>query len=116
MAPDYGITHTIFGYNAGSAGTGNSNGRRPRTDFAAAHTQEDGTGDALLPWLSDDAMSSLFERFVKEYFRFHHPELRGRALEIGERLGVLRDYPTPRGCTSPYVPEWIGEMVRRQEG
>ena len=47
MAPDYGITHTIFGYNAGSAGTGNSNGRRPRTDFAAAHTQEGGTGDAI---------------------------------------------------------------------
>ena len=45
----------------------------------------------------------------------HHPDLRARALEIGERLGVLRDYPTPRGCTSPYAPEWIGEMVRRQE-
>ncbi|MFN3600083.1 MAG: DNA alkylation repair protein [Dietzia sp.] len=45
-----------------------------------------------------------------------HPELRGRALEIGERLGVLRDYPTPAGCTSPYAPEWIGEMVRRREG
>ena len=44
-----------------------------------------------------------------------NPDLRGRALEIGERLGVLRDYPTPRGCTSPYAPEWIGEMVRRQE-
>ena len=42
-----------------------------------------------------------------------NPDLRGRALEIGERLGVLRDYPTPRGCTSPYAPEWIGEMVRR---
>ena len=45
----------------------------------------------------------------------HHPDLRARALEIGERLGVLRDYPTLRGCTSPYAPEWIGEMVRRQE-
>lgn len=45
-----------------------------------------------------------------------NPELRGRALEIGERLGVLRDYPTPAGCTSPYAPEWIGEMVRRKEG
>ena len=42
-----------------------------------------------------------------------HADLRGWALEIGERLGVLRDYPTPRGCTSPYAPEWIGEMVRR---
>ena len=45
----------------------------------------------------------------------HHPELRARALDIGERLGVLRDYPTPAGCTSPYAPEWIGEMVRRRE-
>ena len=44
-----------------------------------------------------------------------HPDLRARALEIGERLGVLRDYPTPPNCTSPYAPEWIGEMVRRRE-
>ena len=43
-------------------------------------------------------------------------DLRPRALEIGERLGVLRDYPTPPNCTSPFAPEWIGEMVRRKEG
>ncbi|MDV7999921.1 DNA alkylation repair protein [Rhodococcus sp. IEGM 1408] len=43
-------------------------------------------------------------------------DLRGRALDIGERLGVLRDYPTPPNCTSPFAPEWIGEMVRRKEG
>ncbi|MDT9693407.1 DNA alkylation repair protein [Streptomyces sp. P9(2023)] len=43
-----------------------------------------------------------------------HPEHRARALDIGERLEVLKDYPTPRGCTSPYAPAWIGEMVRRQ--
>ncbi|MGW2476748.1 DNA alkylation repair protein [Streptomyces sp. NPDC001665] len=43
-----------------------------------------------------------------------HPEHRTRALDIGERLGVLKDYPTPRGCTSPYAPVWIGEMVRRK--
>ncbi|MEU2022096.1 DNA alkylation repair protein [Streptomyces sp. NPDC016469] len=43
-----------------------------------------------------------------------HPEHRARALDIGERLGVLKDYPTPRGCTSPYAPVWIGEMVRRK--
>lgn len=47
VAPDYGITHTIFGYNAGSAGTGNSNGPRARTDFAGVHTQEGGNGDAI---------------------------------------------------------------------
>ncbi|WP_433161365.1 DNA alkylation repair protein [Kribbella sp. CA-247076] len=43
-----------------------------------------------------------------------HPGLRGRALDIGERLGVLKDYPTSPGCTSPYAPTWITEMVRRQ--
>lgn len=45
----------------------------------------------------------------------NHPEHRARALAIGERLGVYRDYPTSAGCTSPFAPEWIGEMVRRQE-
>jgi 3-methyladenine DNA glycosylase AlkD len=44
-----------------------------------------------------------------------HPELRPRALDIGERLGVLKDYPTPPGCTSPYAPTWITEVVRRRE-
>lgn len=46
----------------------------------------------------------------------HHPELRERAIGIGERLRVLEDYPTSPGCTSPYAPTWIAEMVRRQEG
>ena len=43
-----------------------------------------------------------------------HPELRARAIDIGERLEVLKDYPTPRGCTSPFAPIWITEMVRRR--
>ncbi|GAB3177988.1 3-methyladenine DNA glycosylase AlkD [Micromonospora palomenae] len=43
-----------------------------------------------------------------------HAEHRARALEIGERLEVLKDYPTPPGCTSPFAPIWITEMVRRQ--
>lgn len=45
-----------------------------------------------------------------------HPEHRARALEIGEHLQVLADYPTPPGCTSPFAPLWIGEIVRRREG
>lgn len=44
-----------------------------------------------------------------------HAELRDRAVAIGERLGVLEDYPTSPGCTSPYAPTWIAEMVRRAE-
>ncbi|MDT0396253.1 MULTISPECIES: DNA alkylation repair protein [Streptomyces] len=43
-----------------------------------------------------------------------HPGLRARALGIGERLEVLKDYPTSPGCTSPFAPTWINEMVSRQ--
>src|SRR3954468_25045435 len=40
-------------------------------------------------------------------------EHRARAIDIGERLRVLEDYPTPPNCTSPFAPVWIAEMVRR---
>lgn len=43
-----------------------------------------------------------------------HAQHRARALDIGERLEVLKDYPTPPNCTSPFAPSWINEMVRRQ--
>ncbi|MFJ4170938.1 DNA alkylation repair protein [Paenarthrobacter sp. NPDC089714] len=43
-----------------------------------------------------------------------HAEHRPRALDIGERLEVLKDYPTPPNCTSPFAPSWINEMVRRK--
>ncbi|WP_046262057.1 DNA alkylation repair protein [Streptomyces sp. WM6386] len=43
-----------------------------------------------------------------------HPEHRTRAVAIGEYLQVLKDYPTSPGCTSPFAPVWISEMVRRQ--
>ncbi|MFF5482010.1 DNA alkylation repair protein [Streptomyces sp. NPDC012935] len=44
-----------------------------------------------------------------------HAQYRARAVDIGERLEVLKDYPTPPNCTSPFAPIWIGEMVRRQQ-
>lgn len=44
----------------------------------------------------------------------HHAGHRARAIEIGERLEVLKDYPTPPNCTSPFAPIWINEIVRRQ--
>lgn len=43
-----------------------------------------------------------------------HAEHRARAIDIGERLEVLKDYPTPPNCTSPFAPIWIAEIVRRQ--
>ncbi len=44
----------------------------------------------------------------------HHVKLRKRAIAIGEKLGVYRDYPCSKGCTSPFAPIWINEMVKRQ--
>ncbi|MHC4427074.1 MAG: DNA alkylation repair protein, partial [Planctomycetota bacterium] len=44
----------------------------------------------------------------------HFPDHRERAIAIGETLGVYRDYPVSKGCTSPFAPIWINEMVRRQ--
>lgn len=44
-----------------------------------------------------------------------HEAHRARAIAIGERLEVLKDYPTPPNCTSPYAPIWINEMVKRQQ-
>jgi 3-methyladenine DNA glycosylase AlkD len=41
------------------------------------------------------------------------PKLRKRAIDIGESLGLYRDYPVSKGCTSPFVPIWVNEMVRR---
>jgi len=45
----------------------------------------------------------------------NHPKLRKRALAIGEKLGIYRDYPVSKGCTSPFAPIWINEMVSRQK-
>lgn len=45
----------------------------------------------------------------------YNRDLRERAIDIGERLEVLKDYPTSPGCTSPFAPIWINEIVRRKE-
>lgn len=44
----------------------------------------------------------------------HFPGRRERALAIGETLGIYRDYPVSKGCTSPFAPIWINAMVSRQ--
>ena len=44
----------------------------------------------------------------------HNPKLRRRAIAIGEKLGIYRDYPVSKGCTSPFAPIWINFMVNRQ--
>lgn len=44
----------------------------------------------------------------------NHPDFRERAIAIGKKHGVYSDYPVAKGCTSPYAPAWIEEMVKRQ--
>lgn len=44
----------------------------------------------------------------------HHPELRERAVALGEKIGLYRDWPVSKGCTPPYVPVWVDAMVKRQ--
>ena len=43
-----------------------------------------------------------------------HSKHRKRAIAIGEKLGVYRDYPCSNGCVSPFAPIAIPEMVKRQ--
>ncbi|MCL7988034.1 DNA alkylation repair protein [Sphingobacterium sp. lm-10] len=43
----------------------------------------------------------------------HYPTLRQRAINLGENMGLYRDYPVSKGCTSPFAPIWIEEMVKR---
>lgn len=43
-----------------------------------------------------------------------HATLRTRAVAIGEKIGLYKDWPVSKGCTPPYVPVWVAEMVKRE--
>jgi 3-methyladenine DNA glycosylase AlkD len=64
-----------------------------------------GDAPARLQWAMNHCLAQI---------GIEHAGQRARAIDIGERLAVLRDYPTPANCTSPYAPIWITEMVRRR--
>lgn len=66
---------------------------------------EMGNADPAAQWTMNACLATI---------GIHFPKLRKRALAIGEKLGVYRDYPVSKGCTSPFAPIWINEMVRRQ--
>jgi 3-methyladenine DNA glycosylase AlkD len=66
---------------------------------------EMGDAPARLQWAMNHCLAQI---------GIEHAEYRARAIDIGERLEVLKDYPTPPNCTSPFAPIWITEMVRRQ--
>ena len=66
---------------------------------------EMGSADPKVQWTMNSCLAGI---------GIHFPKHRKRAIAIGERLGIYRDYPVSKGCTSPFAPIWINEMVRRQ--
>jgi 3-methyladenine DNA glycosylase AlkD len=61
--------------------------------------------DPEVQWTMNNALAEI---------GIHFPKLCKRAIAIGEKLGIYRDYPVSKGCTSPFAPIWINEMVKRQ--
>ena len=53
--------------------------------------------------------------FVLAEIGIHNPNLRERAILIGDNLGIYKDYPVSKGCTSPFAPIWIEAMVSRRK-
>ena len=43
-----------------------------------------------------------------------HAAHRQRAIAIGRQIGLYEDWPVSKGCTPPYVPVWVEEMVKRK--
>ena len=66
---------------------------------------EMGDADPVVQWTMNSTLAEI---------GIHFPQLRKRAIAIGETLGTYRDYPVSKGCTSPFAPSWINAMVSRQ--
>jgi len=48
-----------------------------------------GGGYKMREWLADEKMSSLYERFLLEYFRHHHPDFNARSKRIDWDMSVV---------------------------
>jgi len=66
---------------------------------------EMGNADPVVQWTMNSTLAEI---------GIHFPMHRKRAIAIGEKLGIYRDYPVSKGCTSPFAPNWINFMVSRQ--
>jgi 3-methyladenine DNA glycosylase AlkD len=63
--------------------------------------------DPLVQWTMNFALGEI---------GIHFPAYRARAIAIGEKIGLYRDWPVAKGCVIPYVPVWVSEMVSRETG
>jgi 3-methyladenine DNA glycosylase AlkD len=68
--------------------------------------KEMGTAAPQVQWTMNNCLAEI---------GIHFPEHRKRAIAIGEKLGIYRDYPVSKGCTSPFAPIWIDFMVKRRK-
>jgi len=66
---------------------------------------EMGNADPVIQWTMNATLAEI---------GIHNPKLRKRAIAIGEKLGIYRDYPVSKGCTSPFAPIWINAIVSRK--
>jgi 3-methyladenine DNA glycosylase AlkD len=66
---------------------------------------EMGTADPEVQWTMNMCLAEI---------GIHFPKHRKQAIAIGEKLGIYRDYPVSKGCTSPFAPIWIDFMVKRK--
>ena len=82
-----------------------------------------GTGDLDLPALLDRIEKEMPKAKPEVQWTMnntlaaigiHDAKLRKRAVAIGEKIGLYRDWPVSKGCTPPYVPVWVEFMVKRQ--
>lgn len=66
--------------------------------------KEMGSAHSLVQWTMNATLVEIGINF---------PNFRERAIFIGNKLGIYKDYPVTKGCTSPFAPIWINEMVNR---
>lgn len=64
----------------------------------------------LASWVSDEAMSTLYERFLREYFRAHHPEL------LPAASAVAWDYEETNAIGAGQLPAMRTDVTLRRGG
>lgn len=71
--------------------------------------KQDAGTTKLSTWISDDAMSSLYERFLREYYNVHHPELTPSA------SAVSWDYDHANALGAEQLPAMRTDLTLRRE-
>lgn len=98
-------------------------GARAGWNFTASRVNKGTAADLDLPALLDRIEKEMPKAMPEVQWTMnntlgaigiHHPELRERAVAIGEKIGLYRDWPVSKGCIPPYVPVWVDAMVKRQ--